>query len=91
MKNLQTFENYNDIDPQQYPFLKNYGEPFPLSKLSKGDKVTYIATTYIVDDANEYVIKLISLAGDKSFSVNQSMFNQKGAILRVNKPKNYKG
>ncbi len=90
MKNLQTFENY-DTDPYQSSFLKNYGDPFPLSKLSKGDKVTYIATPYIVEDANEYVIKLISLAGDKSFSVNQSMFNQKGAILRVNKPKNYNG
>jgi len=74
----------NSTNPYS-PFLKNYGEPFPLSQLKKGDKVTYYGSQMYVIVPDEYVIVLHKdpngdpLDGTR---VNQNMFREKGAILR---------
>ena len=87
MKHLSLYEQWvhmNSTNPNS-PFLKNYGESFPLSQLKKGDKVTYYGTQMYVIVPDEYVIILHKDPnGDPADGtrVNQNMFKEKGAILR---------
>jgi hypothetical protein len=90
MKNLKAFENY-EFEPYVSNVIKQYGDFFPLTKLTKGDKVVYFGTPCIIDEIDEYTMKLIPVEGGKSISVNQNMFKDKGFISRENKPQNYNG
>ena len=87
MKHLTIYEQWSHLDSSNphSPFLKNYGESFPLSQLKKGDRVTYIGQKMYVIVPDEYVIVLHKDPnGDPSEGtrVNQNMFREKGAILR---------
>jgi hypothetical protein len=90
MKNLKAFENY-EFEPYHSNVIKQYGDFFPFTKLSKGDKVVYFGTPCIVDEIDEYTMKLVPVEGGRSISVNQNMFKDKGFISRENKPQNYNG
>lgn len=80
MKNIKTFESYNVIDIGRNQPIKKYGEPFPLTGLKIGDKVTYLGTSYIVDKVDEYSLSLKSIEDGSTLRVNQNMFNQRGFI-----------
>jgi len=88
MKNLKTFENYNVIDISSYQDfpVKKYGDEFPISNLSIGDRVTYLGAPYIVEESGDYVIILKSEKNESTIRVNQNMFNAKGFISGNNKP-----
>ena len=88
MKNLKAFEQH-DFEPYYSRVIKNYGQPFPFSQLSEGDKLVYLGTPCSVVSVDEYILTLLP-EGGKKFNVNQNMFNQKGFISRENKPINYK-
>jgi len=87
MKYLSLYEQWahmNSTNPNS-PFLKNYGESFPLSQLKKGDKVTYYGTQMYVFPSHDICITLHKDPnGDPAdgTKVNQNMFKEKGAILR---------
>jgi hypothetical protein len=87
MKNIKTFESYGYeiTDMGDQTPIKNYGDPFPLSNLTAGDKVTYLGSPFVVDMADEYLAILRSENGT-TVRVNQNMFNQKGYIRRDNVP-----
>jgi hypothetical protein len=80
MKNIKTFESYNVIDMGMNRPIKKYGEPFPLTDLKIGDKVTYLGASYIVDKVDEYTLLLKSIEDGATLKVNQNMFNQRGFI-----------
>ena len=90
MKNLQTFESH-EFEPYYSMVIKQYGQPFPFSKLSKGDKVTYMGTPGVIKEIDEYIMILDPTEGGGEIKINQSMFNQKGFIPKEHKPANYDG
>jgi len=83
MKIIKTFESYNVIDMGSNKPLKNYGEPFPLTDLKIGDKVTYLGTPFIVDRVDEYTLLIRSIEDGSTMKVNQNMFNQRGFIMSL--------
>jgi hypothetical protein len=90
MKNLKTFENY-EFEPYYSNVIKQYGDFFPLTKLSKGDKVVYLGSPCTIEEVDEYIMKLIPDNGGNPIMVNQNMFKDKGFISKQNKPQNYNG
>jgi len=80
MRIIKTYENYNVIDMGGNEPIKKYGEPYPLTNLKIGDKVTYLGTSFIVDKADEYMLLLKSVKDGSYLRVNQNMFNQRGFI-----------
>jgi hypothetical protein len=81
MKNLKTFENYNELSPY-FGLIKKYGDHYSLTKLSVGDFVTYYGSVYTVEEVNPYSIRLKSLKTGKYVNVNQNMFDEKGSIAK---------
>ena len=80
MRIIKTYENYNVIDMGGNEPIKKYGEPYPLTNLKRGDKVTYLGTPFIVDKVDEYTLLLKSVEDGSVLRVNQNMFNQRGFI-----------
>lgn len=79
MKNLKTFEQYS-FSPIGSEIIKKYGDPFPISKLSVGDRIVYMGVTVDVIEVNEAIVRLVPIDGGREFMVNQNMFNDKGFI-----------
>jgi hypothetical protein len=90
MKNLQTFEAH-EFEPYYSKVIKQYGDPFPFSKLNKGDRVTYMGMQGVIKEIDDYIMILSPAEGGSDIKVNQSMFNQKGFIPKEYKPMNYEG
>ena len=83
MRIIKTFESYNVIDMEGNTPLKKYGEPFPLTNLKIGDKVTYLGAPFIVDKVDEYSLMMRSVEDGTTMRVNQNMFNQRGFIASL--------
>jgi hypothetical protein len=90
MKNLQTFEAH-EFEPYYSKVIKQYGDPFPFSKLTKGDRVTYMGTPGVIKEIDDYIMILTPIEGGSDIRINQNMFNQKGFIPNEYKPMNYNG
>jgi len=85
MKNLYEFEEFV-FDPYGSKPIKQYGEKFPLSNLSVGDKVMYVGCECEVAQVDDYSMILNPLNGAKRIMTNQNLFNEKGYISKENKP-----
>jgi hypothetical protein len=86
MKNLYEFEEFV-FDPLGSKPIKQYGEKFPLSNLSVGDKVMYVGADCEVAEVDEFSMILNPMNGTKRIITNQSLFNERGYISKENKPK----
>lgn len=89
MKHLKKFEDSSygwrglDAHHSNSPFIKNFGEEYPIQNLKPGQKIVYAAGTYYVLSVDEVIINLSKTPdGPKEFTVNQQMFNEKGAIRK---------
>lgn len=73
---IKKFESFNSSI-----FLKDYGQKYAISDLKKGDEILYRGSTCTVVEPNDYAVKIISDSGAE-YLINQSMFNQFGAIRK---------
>lgn len=83
MKNIKTFESYNVIEVGGEQPIKKYGEPFPLTNLKIGDRVTYLGSPFVVDRVDEYSLVLKSEENGTTLRVNQNMFDERGYIRNL--------
>jgi len=88
MKNLKTFENHSyEVYTSGSNILKGYGEEFPFSNLSVGDKLVYMGAPCEVYEVSDTIITLQNLnQNSKRFTVNQNMFNKGGFISKKDTP-----
>ena len=88
MKNLKTFENHSfEVYDTNSNILKGYGEAFPFSNLSVGDKLVYMGGPCEVYEVSDTIITLQSLnQNTRRFTVNQNMFNKGGFISKKDTP-----
>ncbi len=92
MKHLIDFETYNEnlfghdkfnSDKEESPFLKNYGEEYPMDKINVGMELTYKGTTYYVISNDGKTIELSSVEnGTVEHKINNIEFINKCCIRR---------
>jgi hypothetical protein len=88
MKHIILYEKWDSMnasDPNS-PFVKNFGEFFPIGDLMKGDAVTYMGKKmYVIVPGEDTVVLHEDPNGESSTGkmVNQNMFTEKGAISKT--------
>lgn len=81
MKFILEYEDHSPYSGGEGP-LKNYGQPYALNLLRKGDRVTYLGMPSTVEEVNDYVVSLKIIGRENIINLNQNMFNQKAYVPR---------
>jgi len=81
MKFILEYEDHSPYSGGEGP-LKNYGQPYALNLLRRGDRVTYLGMPSIVEEVNDYVVSLKIIGKENIVNLNQNMFNQKAYVPR---------
>jgi len=67
MKFLENFNTFNEnqfgvaalnSDRFNSPYIKNYGESYPMDKISVGDEITWLGSPYYVIENDGSILKL---------------------------------
>lgn len=91
MKYLKKFENnfgFRGLDSSNgnSPFIKNYGEEYPINKVNIGDKIVFTGTTYYVIDKSDVSLDIAIDREEKDSKkirkINVVQFNNKAAIRK---------
>lgn len=81
MKFILEYEDHSPYSGGEGP-LKNYGQPYALNLLRRGDRVTYLGMPSTVEEVNDYVVSLKIIGKEDIVNLNQNMFNQKAYVPR---------
>ena len=80
MKNIKTFESYNNSESYGMSISKDYGDEFPMSEVKVGTEIIYMGSPYTVESNDGFVLVAKSKKTGGTTKINQNMFNQRVLI-----------
>jgi hypothetical protein len=84
---MKFLENFNTFNENQFgaaslnsnkhnsPYIKNYGESYPMNKLNIGDIITWLGTPYYIISNSDSIIKLSKTLNGPSLPNNKGVLD----------------